>query len=303
MSAYPIIMPDLTSRRHKYHFVTALNLLFKLGVSLDRVELLADGEYQNYRGEIVSQEPTKGTPIDRNDTIKLRVGFRSAVDFMPYQLFYGLSGITDRTDSWDEQARRLMAPFDAEAVRYRALATNETLKAQAGLVDLEHLKRFLKLFHFDLIQDKPDVEEALFWTAAMPLFNHWSGNAKLVCSVLEFLFGWKFRIVENIKSRHYIPPNLQTKLGTKESRLGVETVLGGGFTDYDSAYELQVRDVKPEQVSDLLPGRPLRKKLDKVLRLCMPNDLDVKLRITVKKGDLRLGKTGLKQHLGYSTYV
>jgi len=298
----PTRMPDLCSRRSKYHYVTALNVLIRLGVDLDRIQLLGDGEYQNYRGEIVSQSPRPGTMIDATTPIELRVGFTSAVDMLPYQLFYGLEGITARNDSWEEAARRFMAPFDGSVIRYRSRATNEILKVRKGVVDLSFLVSFLELFNFQLWEREPDLEECLFWAAAMPNFHRWSGNTEKVQSVLQHLFGWEFHIRENVRGRFEIPENLRSRLGQGESRLGSELVLGREFSDNDSTYELIVSEVDPSEVSDLLPDRPKRRKLDWVLKLCMPNNLVCKTRIKVKKTAFRLGQEGHANRLGYSSY-
>jgi hypothetical protein len=296
-------MPDLTSRRRRYHYTTALNVLAKSGIDLDRVRMLGAGEYYNYRGEIVSQEPLPGTTIIDTTEIRLVVGMLSPVDYMPYQMFYGIGSHVPRSDEWEDQARHLMAPFDASVIRYRTLAVAEALRVQAGLIDLSHLIRFLKLFDFKLWDEHPTVEEALFWSTAMPSFNRWAGNPLMVTRVLEQLFGWEFRVVENIRKQFAIPSPLHSRLGVKASRLGDESILGDRFFDHNSAYELQIRGVAPGEVSQLLPGKPLRRKLDWALRLCMPNNLDCRVKIIVQPCGFRLGEKASAVPLGYATFV
>jgi len=90
------IMPDLSSRKNPLHFSTALSILMKAGVDIHRINLIAEGKYENYRGEVHYQEPAAGSVITDNTKIILRIGSTSAVDFMPYQFFYGMGGNVSR---------------------------------------------------------------------------------------------------------------------------------------------------------------------------------------------------------------
>jgi predicted component of type VI protein secretion system len=95
------------------------------------------------------------------------------------------------------------------------------------------------------------------WAAIMPGFHLWAGNPEFVAHVLRFLFGFSFRFTENVAARYDIPTDLQCRLGLRNSRLGDELVIGRSFREYDSSYALTVSDVNPDDVADLLPGKPL----------------------------------------------
>ena len=90
-------MPNFSSRKFRSGYSVALNILSRLGVPHEQIDILAVGEYQNYRGEILRQEPEAGEDVRHDTRIVLDVGFYSAVDQMPYQFFSGLSGITETT--------------------------------------------------------------------------------------------------------------------------------------------------------------------------------------------------------------
>ena len=79
--------------------------------------------------------------------------------------------------------------------------------------------------------------------------------------------------------------------------------MGRSFQEYDSSYALTVSGVKPNEVADLLPGKPKRRKIEWVLSICMPTNLDCKIRIKVDEGDLSLGSSRGQSFLGYSTFV
>ena len=67
---------------------------------------------------------------------------------MPYQFFYGLAGITNRASDWENNARRLMAPFDAAFIRYMAAASYENMKFNFNFIDDKHLAKYLELYDF-----------------------------------------------------------------------------------------------------------------------------------------------------------
>jgi hypothetical protein len=296
-------MPDLSNRRRPYHYVTALNLLMRLDVDLHAVSILSQGSHQNYRGEILAQTPAPGQPLTPGTPIELEVGYDSAVDYMPYQFFYGLAGITSRSDNWDLEARHLMAPFDGSVVRYNALTTGASLKFSLSQNDRDHLTRLLGLFGFVLPGQQPDLKELRLWSSLMPTFHHWAGNAECVSRVLAAIFEHRFSIVENVPSTTSIPAPLQSRLGRKSSALGVSTVLGNSFRECDSAYEVHVHGVLAREAGDWLPGKPLRRKLDWILKTVMPNNLDYRLLVHVDSRGFRLGAHSEHGRLGYTAHV
>lgn len=297
------IMPDFCSRRHPFHYATALSVLAKVGVSIDSIDILAVGEYENYRGEIQKQSPEPGAVITDDTRIMLKVGYPSAVDYVPYQMFYGLGGVTSRTGEWEDKSRAFMAPFDAAVIRHHAAAMYQSLKFSFGAVDLAHLLRYLKLLDFTPWEESPKTEEMLFWVSIMPTFHFWAGNPSYVEKVLRRFFGYDFRIIENVESEYSIADGIRSRLGSSSSALGEQFVVGRSFTERESSYEVQVLGVAPNDVSDLLPGRPKRRKLQWLLSICMPNNLDCRITIKVDKGGLILGKKNGKGYLGYSTFV
>ena len=296
------VMPDLCHRRFPFHCVTALVLLKKLGVDVTQVNMRAVGCYENYKGEVLEQSPAPGTPLTSEVSILLDIGQWSAVDILPYQFFYGMTGITNRSSGWEEDARALMAPFDAAIVRGKANADYEMLKYALSTIDYQHLKRFLGLFDIDHRRDMADRREANFWAALMPSHHLWAGNPVLTSRILQHMFGHKFSIRENIPSSQKIPPAIRSRLGKEYSRLGSELVLGKSFTEYDSAYEV-ICETRPNDIKNWLPGKEKRLKLERILNMCMPGNLEYRIRIRIKRTLSTLGATSGKAYLGYGTFL
>jgi len=297
-----ILMPDLCHRHYPMHFATALHLLRKMGIAPERIDIVAVGTYQNYRGEIQEQNPKAGTAIDRDTRISLRIGHKSAVDLMPYQFFYGLRGITDRADNFEEQARKLMAPFDAALIRRLATAAFETLKFNFGFLDVDQIGSFLKLFDFEQY-DRRSNDETLLWLSLMPAFNLWAGNPEMVARILGLVFRLRFRIIENTAIRNEIPSNLRYRLGSRVDRLGRGTIAGREFIEHDTGYTVIIKNVPPERIAALRPGQTERKKLEQLLELCMPGNLTFKIKIKAVRTGCELGKDRPVGYLGYSSFL
>jgi hypothetical protein len=297
------IMPDFCSRRFPFHYTTALNILMKMGIDISNINILSVGEYENYKGEVREQKPRPGTTIDSDTKIVLKVGSPSAVDYMPYQFFYGLRGIRDSGREWDERARCLMAPFESSIIRRNSIARFLSLKYDIGIIDQDYLVRILKLYGFDFSGLDTDTAEMLFWFSAFSSFHFWAGNPEAVEKVLTSLFGYDFKIIENVKAEYEIPPPIQYRLGAKSGRLGKETVIGRSFVEYDSGYTVVIMGVEPEDVEKLLPGRSLREKLEWVLSICMPSNLDYHPKIKVDVARTKVGRERRESYLGYSTFI
>ena len=296
------IMPDFCNRRFPFHFTRAMHILRKLGVDAAGIEILAVGQYENYHGEIREQEPAPDTQLTPKSKIVLQVGYDSAIDLMPYQFFYGLAGITDRASDWENSARRLMAPFDAAFIKYFAAASYEKMKFNFNFIDDKHLAKYLDLYDFAGV-DISNPETAVRWQAIMPSFHIWAGNAEKMAKILRFLFGFNFAIKESVPIQQEIPNELQYKLGSKNQRLGYESIAGNSFLECDTTYEVIISDIPKKDISQLLPGKQLRKKIEGVLNYSMPGNLDYKIKLIAKKDKTLLGDKTNIGFLGYNTFV
>lgn len=294
-------MPDLCNPRHPLHYTTALTILEKLGIDTNAINILAVGEYENYKGEVIEQKPAVGTSLGPNPDIELRIGYWSAVDYMPYQFFYGLKSTPQGRVGWEDAARRFMAPFDASVIRYKSAAARTSLKYTMGVIEEEHMKRFLELFDFELLQG--DKNELLFWYSTMPTYNHWAGNPVYIEKILTYFTGHRCEIVENIPVEYEIPDSVQNSLGFSRCELGLDLTLGKSFSECDSAYEVTVHDVSSEDMKSYLRGGIIWKKIEEILKICMPNNLEGHIIIKGKAQGMKIGKEEDLAFLGYSSYL
>lgn len=296
-------MPDFCSRKNPFHYVTALNTLGKMGVDPNDVTIIAVGEYWNYRGEVIEQEPAAGSSIGRSTGITLKVGYNSAIDYMPYQFFYGFGDKPPRGSDWDMNARKLMAPFDASVIRADARAKFLSLVFGFGLVDSEYISRFLNLYDFGLEGQAKDMKDLLFWVALMPAFHNWAGNPNFLAAVVTSLLGYPCCVKENVRSEHQMPPPDCYRLGDGGGRLGAESVIGRSFSECDTAYEVQLSGIRENDLSAFLPGGAKMQMLEDILDFCMPNNYDYIISVHGEERGARIGADGANCYLGMSSYI
>ncbi|MBD3258805.1 hypothetical protein GF377_10255 [candidate division GN15 bacterium] len=297
----PPVMPNLVNRKAPMDYVAALVLLARLGVDLNRIEILAAGEYENYKGEIRSQTPEPGEPIGPDTQVALEVGFPSAVDQMPYQFFYGLEHRADVGREWERRSRELMAPFDAAVIRYEGMVEQQSLRLALSHFDKLQIDRLLKVFGLPPLRIELDERELMLLVSLLPRYNEWAGNAEQLTEVLGTFFGFKCRVIENIPRRYDTPQRLWYRLGDRGAGLGRETLVGSSFTESDSACLLVIYDLEPDRVQQLLPGKPLRGKLDWFLRLSMPGLVLCDVRLRPRETGITLGGKPRPTYLGLAS--
>ena len=296
------VMPNFCDQHYRMHYVTALNALARMGIDLSQVDLVAVGMQENYRGEIHDQEPAPGKEIGPQTQIRLKIGASSAVDYMPYQFFYGLHGVTRRVEKWEDRARTLMAPFDGAVIRYTARCHQEALTYGSGLVERRQIIRFLKLFEFEVDAYLPD-DELMILASLLPQYHFWSGNPDFLVQVLSMIFPFTFEVTENVRKRYEMPDAIRTHLGTGNCHLAVDTVLGRSFVEGDGAYRVTISDIPAERPNELVPGKPMRKKLDWLIERCMPSHLAYDISLQVNRSAARIGRDSTTARLGYSVFV
>jgi predicted component of type VI protein secretion system len=192
-----------------------------------------------------------------------------------------------------------MAPFDAAVMHAEAIAVLVPLAYNFSILSEHHLTRYLQLFDQSAVGES-DLNALRVWAESMPGFYHWGGNPRFVERFLQALFGFRFTIQENVESRHETPEALRWKLGKNQNMLGHESVLGKSFSECDTALEVTVHDVPPNQVADLLPNHTLRRKVDEVLSICLPAGMSCRVRVASLPTAGRLAGANRLNRLGYT---
>ncbi len=300
----PAVMPQLVRQHHPLTLATALGLLIRAGVDLRTVHLRAVGTYRNYRGEIYAQTPDPGTPLSSQSEIALDVGVSSAVDKLPYQIFYGLIGLTSRSDAWEQHARALFAPFDASQIRAEFARDFLPVVYGFGSLSSGQIDRWLTLFNFAEIDPQADRKALQQWLGWLPQMLHLAGQADGLALILGSLFACQVMVEENVPVDHVVPDRLRTTLGRTSHRLGVDAVLGKTFTECDSGCRILMVVANEEGVRKLLPGQPRRRRLEQLTDALLPAGVTAEIVVEQATSSSQLGssaRVGSGIRLGAST--
>lgn len=296
-------MPDLVNPQAKINFIQALLTLKRCGVEWENVRLFASGTFENYRGEVVKQEPEPKTEITPSTQITLWVGFPSLFDSLPYQTFFGAKEWHRDTVSLEHRARRFLACFDSSFIRILSRLEYVLLVYNLVFLEKDFCQHFLEAFGFPASAWKE--EEILLWMTFLPTFHLWAGTKEETEKVLSTFLQTPFKIEENIKGENQLPPELKSRLGEKLNHLGQNWLLGSGFSECDSTYRINIGPISVDQIKEFLPEERKRKKLERILALSTPGQLRYRVSLKLRQKDKRLslGKDSKNSLLGYATYL
>jgi len=296
-------MPNLANPVSSILFAHGLLLLKRCGIAQEDVRLLLKGVFESYKGEVIGHSPPPGAEIDSNQQIELELGLPSIVDLLPPSLFLGPTKEYRDYEKMDLRSRKLFACFDSATAKI--IAALEYILLVYDSVFLEHSfsEEFLGAFGFP--EKGWTSRELLFWTVLLPGFHRWAGTKKGTETVLSRFLETKIIIHENRKGENLIPAELQSSLGKKSCRLGIDWSLGDSFWECESSLKIVVGPVSASEVYDFLPLGSKKKNLDQILIHCLPGQLrwDVALKLKQEEKNFSIGKNTLNCVLGYSTYL
>lgn len=257
------IMPDLCRPRRgiRQRVDAAVASLRHLGVDAERIVVESAGPGWA-PGVVARQDPAPGEPVTARTRVVLAVGGAGALDTLPFPL----------RDAHDDELR---------ADRLLALTDNPVLKLG---IFIRQAGGFLALRRDDPVAALRWIEEIfglsadpwprdLWYSVArlLPTLHRVAGRPEAVPLALGVVFNLPVagvRIVTRVVER---PGGELTRLGGGNSRLGVDTVLGGGALD-ESSVEVVIGPVPlASYLEHTKPSR--RAQRDALYRLVLPAHL------------------------------
>jgi len=213
-------MPDLCSpTRGTWHSVdSALPALARIGVHADQIVVETGGGGWK-QGQVLAQEPVPGTPLTSRTRIRLRVAGFGGVESLPFPM---------RDEHHAEfRADRLFALFDSPLQKLRHL-----LRRAGGYLELRPddavgPQRWMEeVFQLDASPWPADRRYSLM--RLLPVLHRLAGLEHAIPTALELVFGLPARDVS--VQREIVPfaEGTRTRLGVRNSQLGVDTVSGAG---------------------------------------------------------------------------
>ena len=297
------LMPDLVNPQARIDFVQALLTLKQCGVEWKNMRLFASGTFENYRGEVVKQEPKPKTEITPSTQVTLWLGFPSIFDSLPYQLFFGAKEWHRDTVNLEQRARKFLACFDSSFIQILSRLEYVLLVYNLVFLEKDFCQHFLEAFGFPI--SEWEEEEILLWMTFLPTFHLWAGTREETEKILSTFLQARFNIEENIKGENQLPPELKSRPGEKSNHLGQNWLLGSGLSECDSTYRVNIGPISVDQIKEFLPDQGKRKKLERILALSTPGQLQYKVSLKLRQQDKKfsVGKDSKNSLLGYATYL
>lgn len=301
MTAKPI-MPNLANPHSPVPFIQALSQLKSSGVSLENVRLLLKGVFESYKGEIVHQLPPPGEEIDPPAVILLFAASPSTVDRLPPSLFLAPKEKYADYSTMELESRKFFSCFDSTMTKMAVTLKYVHLVYNSVLAEVSFTRQFVRTFGFP--DEGWSAEELFLWASLLPSYHQWGGTKRGTEEVLSRFLRAKVTIQEKRRGENPLPKKLSSRLGGRASRLGSGWSLGSRYSECESTFGVVVGPISAPQVRDFLPPGPKRKKLDRILRYCVPGQLRWNVAVRLRPGEksFSLGRNTANCVLGYSTY-
>ncbi len=296
-------MPDLAKAGSSTSFIHILAWLKKAGISLDNVKLLLKGVFENYKGEIINHLPPPGAEIDSSTVALLVIGSPSMVDQLPPSVFFAPRKRYMDLDKMELESRKLFSCFDSTIAKKLAVLEYILLTYDFVFSEESFSRRFVRAFGFP--EDGWNSEEMSLWMMLLPGFHQWAGTKRGTEQVLSKSLGTYVRIKEHQRGENGLPGEVQSLLGKRWSKLGSDWSLGKSFSECESCFKVIIGPISACRVRDFLPWGPMRKKLDRILKHCVPGQLrwSVSLKLKRRERSFSVGEKSSNCFLGHSTYL
>lgn len=215
-----IRMPDLVdpTRGIRHDMDSAISSLVRLGVEVDKIVVRSAGPGWP-DGTVVRQAPAPGTRIGAYTRVILSVAGKGGVQSLPYPLRDardGEFGVDGLFALFDNPVLKLVHHV-REAGQFLALHPDDPASARRWIEDI---------FGID---PTPWARERWYALArVLPALHRVAGRADAVPLAFRLVFGLPVQRVRTVPGLVPLAASRQTRVGSANSRLGVDTVAGTG---------------------------------------------------------------------------
>ncbi len=214
MTTNAVLMPDLSRARHGFrHTVdSALDALFDLGISPERITLEMDG--CGLPTECVGwQSPVAGTPLTNDQAVVLGIAGAG--------VFYDLpAGMWDRGGDREPGTAEVISLFDDPLQKMAHWVRDGERLFEIRRKDLSACARWLSLFGIAAGDWPEDLHYAL--ALVLPSVHRLAGTE----TGMRFLFSMLLQLpvfeIRRRPRRIHLTEDQQSRLGMRKSRLGID---------------------------------------------------------------------------------
>jgi Type VI secretion, TssG len=292
------VMPDVTQPRHGFHHTvdSALLTLLRLGVGTDRITIRKAGRGWA-RSRVTEQQPAAGAPLKQEEVVELTVEGDGMFHHLPV-------GMREASREGEIGTRELVSIFDdavEKASVYMRLGGpffNVRPENPGGCA------RWIKLFGIEP-EDWPK-EKWYKLAILLPCLRYLTGRESGLRLSMRMLLDLEIASISWRPRRTLMDASDRSLLGSRDSRLGVDLIVGDGIDD-EALMEITLRAETLEKFRRHQTGEG-QKRINQVMRLVAPyhwvcrfkwliGDIDRAPRIGV---EIENAVLGVNSHLGSS---
>lgn len=216
-----------------------------------------------------------------NDLLFIDVSRPGLYDYLPEGFFHSSEAKTksktvedtvkeiEENRKQESSARMFFLALEKEVNRSRITLEMEERKSILGFSEHYKADLFLRIW-----PDLKNLDQKMLVTIfqLLPVSHVVSNNPNMLSIVLRAVFGKKFSVTIDSSPRIVEHGLNFNKLG--ENWLGINTVLGEKFADYDPIVTLEVADLRRTELSKYLIGGEYNKVISLLIDFFMPSFYD-----------------------------
>ena len=273
--------------------------LRRLGFPDRDIFIYPQGEFNEFKGEVLGQQPEPGDMISSGNRITLIVAMPGICDAMPdlytdHSEDFFTEDFNDRTGT-----RRFFSIFDSALLKM--ICRLEWIRDiyagahySAGLGD--YMGSIFSIPKKELQEIDPEILGFL-----LPRLYRYLGIEGAMSVLIETLVGIKTSILLGNDQNFLLPQNVGGQLG-KKWRLGMDMYLGERFKGENPALNIQLEIDDCESVPEIIPGSEGHRLLREILNIMLPYYAE-QYRIVIKPDKTNMHFENDASHLGYSTVL
>lgn len=254
------LMPDVVKPRHGFHHTidSAILTLLRLGIGTDRITIRKAGRGWA-RSRIIEQQPAAGAPLTQGMVIDLTVEGDDMFHHLPV-------GMREASREGEIGTRELVLIFDdavekaAVHMRLGGLFFDVRPENPGGCA------RWIRLFGIEP-EDWPK-EKWYKLAILLPCLRYLTGRETGLRLAMRMLLDLEIASISWRPRRTLMDASDRSLLGSRDSRLGVDLIVGDGIDD-EALMEIALRAETLEK-SRRHQTDEGRKRIDQVMRLVAP---------------------------------
>jgi len=254
------VMPDLIQPRHGFHHTidSALLALLRMGVGLDRITIRKAGRGWA-RSRVIEQQPAAGAPLGREAVIELTVEGDGMFLHLPV-------GMREVSREGEVGTRELVSIFDDAIEKASVHMRLGGLFFDVRPENPRGCARWIKLFGIEP-EDWPK-ERWYRLAVLLPCLRYLTGRESGLRLAMRMLLDLEISSIAWRPRRTLMDPSDRSLLGSRDSRLGVDLIVGDGIDD-EALMEITLRAETLEKFRSYQMEEN-QKLINRVMRLVAP---------------------------------